>query len=85
MNTQAAILDRALDTNPSGMTLDAARYFWAIRLDPVNDLRANELAAKARDGSLTTDEQQEINEYRRTGRVIEMLRIRAHSVLNQAR
>ena len=85
MNSQAAILDRALGTNPSGMTLDAARYFWAIHLDPVDELRANELGAKARDGSLTTDEQQEIDEYRRTGRMIEMLRIRAHSVLNQGK
>lgn len=82
MNTQTAILDRALGTSSSKMTLDAARYFMGIHLDPVDAERANELAAKARSGSLTNDEELEIDEYRRTGRTIEMLRIRASAVLN---
>ena len=83
MNTQATILDRALGSQSSAMNADAARYFLAIRLDPTDEVRANELAAKSRAGSLTAEEQGEMDEYRRTGRVIEMFRIRAQAALNQ--
>ena len=83
MHTQTAILDRAPGSNPAGVTPDAARYFLGIHLDPVDSERADELAAKARSGSLTNDKELEIDEYRRTGRTIEMLRIRASVVLNQ--
>lgn len=83
MHTQTAILDRAPGSHPAGMTPDTARYFLGIHLDPVDSERADELAAKARSGSLTNDKELEIEEYRRTGRTIEMLRIRASVVLNQ--
>ena len=85
INTQAAILDRALGTRPSALSADAARYFLSIRLDPKDEKRANELAEKARQGSLNDDEQAEIDEYRRVGRVIEMLKLRAKAALNQLR
>jgi uncharacterized protein YnzC (UPF0291/DUF896 family) len=66
------------------MAPDAARFFLSIRLDPSDLRRANELAARSRDGSLTTDEQREIDEYRRVGRFIEMLKVRARTALNHA-
>ena len=81
LNTQSAILDRALAIQATPMTPEAARFLLSIQLDPFDEQRANELAAKARDGSLTTDEQMEIDEYRRAGRIIEMLKLRAKSAL----
>ena len=85
INTQAAILDRALGTPSSALSADTAQYFLSIQLDPQDEKRANELAEKARQGSLNADEQAEIDEYRRVGRVIEMLKLRAKAALNQSR
>ena len=85
MNTQTTILERALVSNVSKMTLDAASFLWGVRLDPVDEKRSNDLAAKSRLGTLTEDEQHEIDEYRRVGRLIEMLRIQAYAVLNAAK
>ena len=84
INTQASILDRALGHDVSNLSADTARYFLSIRLDGTDEERANELAEKARSGTLTVDEQAEIDEYRRVGRVIEMLKMRAKIALNQA-
>ena len=85
INTQATILDRAFSSIPSGMSVEAANYFLAIALSDSDRQRANDLAAKARVGSLTIAEQSEIDEYRRAGRTIETLRIRARSVVEQAK
>ncbi len=83
-NTQGTILDRAFSSIPSGMSVDAAKYFLCIDLSDSDRQRASDLAAKARADSLTSEEQLEIDEYRRAGRTIEMLRIRAKSVVEQA-
>jgi hypothetical protein len=82
INSQGNILDRALSSIPSGMSAEAARYFLSITLADSDRRRAGELAAKARDGSLSEQEQTELDEYRRAGRTIEMLRIRARSVVD---
>lgn len=66
------------------MSPDTARYFLSIKLDSSDEQRANELAEKARDGALSAEEQTEIDEYRRVGRVIEMLKLRAKVALNHA-
>ncbi|MGE3406328.1 MAG: hypothetical protein AB7I37_05890 [Pirellulales bacterium] len=84
LNTQATILTRALGTASAPMTEDLARYLISIKLDPTDEQRANELAEKARQGSLSLVEQAEIDEYRRVGRVMESLRLRAHISLNRA-
>lgn len=84
-NTQGTILDRALSSIPSGMSVEAAKYFLSIALTDSDRQRTNDLAAKARAGSLTSEEQSELDEYRRAGRTIEMLRIRAKSVVEQAK
>ncbi len=81
LNTQATILNRALGAASAPMTEELARYLLSIKLDPVDERRANELAEKARHGSLSTEEQAEINEYRRAGRIIETLRVRARKSL----
>lgn len=83
-NTQGTILDRAFSSIQAGMSVEAAKYFLSITLSDLDRQRANDLAARARAGSLTSEEQSEIDEYRRAGRTIEMLRIRAKSVVEQA-
>ena len=46
-NTQAMILSRALATAAEFMSEELARYLLTVKLDPVDESRANELAAKA--------------------------------------
>ncbi len=83
MNNQTSILERALVSNESKMTHDAASFLWGVRLNPLDEKRSNELAAKSRRGTLSEDERREIDDYRRVGRLIEMLRIQAYAVMNR--
>jgi hypothetical protein len=82
-NTQAMILSRALATTVQSMSEELAHYLLTVKLDPVDESRANELAAKAREGALSAEEQAEIEEYRRVGRVMEILRLRARKTLGR--
>jgi hypothetical protein len=82
-NTQSMILARALSTAAESMSEDLARYLLTIKLDPADESRANELARKAREGILSAEEHAEIEEYRRVGRVMEILRLRARKSLGQ--
>ena len=79
------ILARALGSSSGSLTPELANFFLAIELDPADERRANELAAKARSGSLSPEEETEIDEYRRVGRFIEILKLRARMVLHPAK
>ena len=81
LNTQTTILSRALSAVAEPMGEELARYLLSIRLDLADEQRANQLAEKAREGLLSTEEQAEIDEYRQVGRVMEILRLRAHKSL----
>ena len=83
LNTQTTILSRALSAVAEPMSEELAHYLLSIRLDPADEQRANNLANKAREGLLTTEEHVEIDEYRRVGRVMEILRLRARNALGQ--
>lgn len=83
LNNQSTILDRAL-TATGVPTAATAEYLLSIQLDPSDADRANKLAERAREGELTAAEQAEIDEYRRVGKVVEMLKLRARLALNKA-
>ena len=81
LNTQTTILSRALSAVAEPIGEELAHYLLSIRLDPSDEQRANELAEKGREGLLSTEEHVEIDEYRRVGRLIEILRLRARKSL----
>jgi hypothetical protein len=83
--TSATILARALVAGPRDMSQELASFLASLELDPADSKRADELAAKARCGTLTAVEEGEIEEYRRSGRIIEALKLRALKVLNTSR
>ncbi len=83
-NTQTSILSRALSTTET-VSEELARYLLSIKLDPTDEARANELAARARLGVLNTAEQGELDEYRRVGRVMDVLRLRARKTLDRGK
>jgi len=83
-NTEAKILSRALDSAPLSMNDVLAQFLLSLTLDPRDAQRADELADKARQGTLATEELAEIEECRRVGRVIETLQLRAKLSMNRA-
>jgi hypothetical protein len=80
--TSATIFARALMATPREMSPELAAYLVAIELDPEDAKRANELADKVRAGALTEEEESELDEYRRIGRLIETLKLRARTFLD---
>jgi hypothetical protein len=81
-NDEAAILARAIDRSNWPLTVEAANAFLLLKLAEEDKVRMDELAAKARDGNLTADEELEIEEYRQVGCLIELVKSQARSFLS---
>lgn len=78
------ILARAIGPMDGRMPLEAARAFLSIRLDPSDEQRVNELASKARDGSLSDEERAELDEYEHVAALLELLQSKARLALKRA-
>src|SRR5215475_112650 len=62
-NTEAAILARVIESDPMAITPDVARYLLSMQLPRADEERVDELSAKARAGSLSDREAQELDSY----------------------
>jgi hypothetical protein len=82
-NTEAAILARVIESGPSDITPDVARYLLSMQLPYADEERVNELSAKARAGwgSLTERETQELDSYLHIGRLLAVMQSRARRLL----
>jgi hypothetical protein len=80
-NNQAEMLARAIDSHDSGLPLDVARFMISLKLAEDDERRMNALAKKATQGHLTEAEEAELEEYRRFGRLVEMLKLKSRMVL----
>lgn len=78
------ILARAIVPHSGDIPVDAARVFLSFRLDPVDEGRVNELAEKARDGSLSGTEREELDEYERVTALLELIQSKARLALRRA-
>ena len=76
-NTEAAILARILDADERELTPEAARYLLSMRLPSDDEDRVNELSAKARAGSLTEGEGQELDSYLHIGSLLAVMQSNA--------
>ena len=79
-NTQLDILGRIL----SDMPIAVARHFLAATLLPSEHARMDELSAKARDGTLSTEEANELDEYLRAADLLAQLHSKARLALQRA-
>jgi hypothetical protein len=84
-NNEAAILGRLLDPNGTALTPEAANAILALEFCQQDKERMNTLAAKARAGSLTAEEQSEIEAYSRVGSLLGILQSRARKFLKGRR
>lgn len=77
------IMVRALDEQPEGLSPEAARYFLTLRLAGQDTQRVNDLAEKARQGTLAPVEERDLDEYRRCLRFMDILKLKARLALQQ--
>lgn len=83
MNTQTAIFGRLLAPERNDLVPEAARFILGLSFGGADVERMNELASKARDGALSSEELEELNEYRRAGDILALMQAKARRSLSQ--
>ncbi len=81
--SEAEILARIIDPNESSLPADLARSILTFEFPPEDRDRMSVLAEKARQGTLTTEEQTEIDCYERVGNFLSLLKSKARRSLKQ--
>ncbi len=79
-NTEAAIFTRLLETRQV-MSPAVAEYFLSIEFDGPDLKRMNLLSERARQGSLTPEEEGELDRYLEVGTLLSILQSRARRFL----
>lgn len=80
----AEILTRVIQPAEGNLPVEAALSILSFHLSPTDWDRVNELAAKARAGTLTTEERSELDEYERITCLLELMQSKARLSLKQA-
>jgi len=81
-NTEAAILARIIQADEQELTPDAARCLLSMRLPSRDEDRVNELSAKARAGSLSQAEAQELDSYLHIGFLLGIMQAKARRLVD---
>jgi hypothetical protein len=81
INSEVAILRRVLEPSRPTLSAAAARAFLALDFTSADRDRMKQPAAKAREGTLSSAEQTEINNYERVGHFLSMLQSKARRSL----
>jgi hypothetical protein len=76
-DAESAILERAITADNQAWSPEASRAILDFKLADADLRHADELAAKARAGSLTANEQESLDHYIRIGRLVEFMKARA--------
>ena len=77
------ILDRFLDPVTQILPADTARQILELRIAPELQVRLDELAEKANQGSLTADEREEYEEYVEGLDLIAVFKLKARAALRR--
>ena len=78
---QVEVLARSIDRAGAAMSPEVARYFLDLQLSEADRRALDALAEKSRQGSLTPAEQADLDEYRRVGRLVELMKVKAQVAL----
>jgi hypothetical protein len=76
-------LDRFLEPMTAILSPEVARRIVALRVSPDVQLRADELACKANEGTLTPDEETEYREFVEAVDIISIIQAKARRFLTQ--
>jgi uncharacterized protein YnzC (UPF0291/DUF896 family) len=83
--TETAILSRAINPAQASLTPEAAQSILDIKLTESDVARRDELADKAREGTLTPEELNQLESYRHVGRILELMKAKARISLQKAK
>lgn len=81
VNSEAAILKRLIEPEKDDLTPDTARYILRLSFRDTDLERMDELAAKARAGTLGEDERAEIENYEHVGHMLALMQSKARRSL----
>jgi hypothetical protein len=84
LDHEAQVLSRTINPNEGTFAPDAARALLTLRFTEIDRERVNELAAKAREGSLTAEERAILDGYEHVGFLLELLKSKARLSLKLA-
>ena len=79
--TQASILARVIDAQPSELTQGAAEYLLSIQFPEVDMTRMDTLSEKSQQGTLTIPEQTELDSYVHVANLLALMQSRARRKL----
>jgi hypothetical protein len=79
--SDAAILSRLIEPEVESLPPEAARYILSLEFCQIDHDRMQALAAKARQGTLTPAEQDEVESYERVGHLVALLKSKARKSL----
>jgi hypothetical protein len=82
--SEAVIFGRVLESDREKLPVNVARYILRLGFRPEDRERMHQLAEKARAGTLTPAEQEEIDNYDRVGHLLSVLKSRARKALKKA-
>jgi hypothetical protein len=82
-NNEAEILSRVIAPGEPNLPPDTAKILLTFDFGREDHDRMNQLAEKAREGTLTAEEQAEIDCYERVGHFLSLLRSKARISLRQ--
>ncbi len=80
---QSEIIVRALNARSEELSSEVARFFLSFQLAPNDVRRANVFAEKARQGTLTPAEEHDLDEYRRSLRFVDCIKLKARLILSE--
>jgi hypothetical protein len=83
-HTEAELLRRVVDPQRAGWSAEAAKSILALGFSEADQSRATALAEKANAGTMTPEEQREMESYRWVGRFLELVKSRARLSLKSA-
>lgn len=81
--SQAAILARLVEPGNPNLSPDAARSLLQLEFPEADRQRMNELAAKARAGTLVGAEAEELDDYLHIGHLLALLQAKARASLKK--
>jgi hypothetical protein len=81
--TEGAIWNRLIQAERKSLTLPAARYFLRLEFAAEDKERMHELAARARDGTLTAAEHEEVRNYEQVGNLLALMKSKARQRLRR--
>jgi hypothetical protein len=79
--SEAGIFSRVFEPRRIRMSLEVARAIVKLGFDPADKARMNALAEKARQGTLTKSEDEELENYIRVGHLLSIMQSKARKVL----